>query len=248
MRKPMGPRNRRTIQSIIQRDYPDPFLSETAVLSTPEAPEFLATGDFDRDGHLDIIAGTRAVPLPGVLTTMTARQKTQGDSWAALVVGIVGQDGPALVVYPANQKIAAEAALTYPLPAEATFATLGQLDDDSATDVAIIAGERLYILHGPVDQATKYGSVPDEHAGQLEPIALPFGVKAAAISDFIWDRDARMELAVAAEDGTVQIPRRGALDTRPFTVEEMQARRQLAAQGERGDRPVATRWGGGGGE
>jgi CSLREA domain-containing protein len=254
-----GPTKPETIQSIIQRDYPDPFLSETAVLSTPEAPEFLATGDFDRDGHLDIIAGTRgsgalyllagdenhgfqeprAVPLPGVLTTMTARQKTQGDSWAALVVGIVGQDGPALVVYPANQKIAAEAALTYPLPAEATFATLGQLDDDSATDVAIIAGERLYILHGPVDQATKYGSLPDEHAGQLEPIALPFGVKAAAISDFIWDRDARMELAVAAEDGTVQILRRGALDTRPFTVEEMQARRQLAAEVERGDRPMS---------
>ena len=68
---------------------------------------------------------------------------------------------------------------------------------------------------------------------------MPFGVKAAAVSDFIWDRDGRMELAVAAEDGTVQIVRRGALDTRPFTVGEIRTRRQLVAEVRRGSRPTS---------
>ncbi len=117
--------------------------------------------------------------------------------------------------------------------------TLGRLDEDGATDLAIIAGNRLYILHGEDDEAAGYGSVPDERAGQLEAIAMPFGVKAAAVSDFIWDRDARLELAVAAEDGTVQIVARGTLDTRPFTVEEVRARRQLVAEVRRGSRPMS---------
>jgi CSLREA domain-containing protein len=258
-----GPTRPETIQSIIQGEYPDPFLTEAAVLWTPEAPEFVAAGDFDRDGHLDIITGARgsgalyllagdgnqgfheprAVPLPGLLTTMAAGQKTQADSWADVVVGIVGPDGPALLVYEANQGIAAEAALTYALPAAATSVTLGRLDEDGSTDLAIIAGDRLHILHGPDDQATKYGSLPDERAGQLEPIAMPFGVKAAAVSDFIWDRDARMELAVAAEDGTVHIVRRGALDTRPFVAGEVRARRQLVAEVRRGSRAASDLWG-----
>ena len=254
-----GPTKPETIQSIIKGAYPDPFLPEAAVLWTPEAPEFLAAGDFDRDGHLDIITGARgsgalyllagdgnqgfheprAVPLPGLLTTMAVGQKTQGDSRTDLVVGIVGSDGPALLAYEANQGVVAEAASTYPLPAAATSVTLGRLDEDGATDLAIIAGNRLYVLHGEDDEASGYGSVPDQRAGQLEAIALPFGVKAAAVSDFIWDRDARMELAVAAEDGTVQIVARGTLDTRPFTVEEVRARRQLVAEVRRGSRPMS---------
>jgi CSLREA domain-containing protein len=255
-----GPTRPETIQSIIQGEYPDPFLAEAAVLWTPEMPEFVAAGDFDRDGHLDIITGARgsgalyllagdgnqgfheprAVPLPGLLTTMAVGQKTQTDSWADVVVGIVGPDGPALLVYETSKGVAAEgAALTYPLPAAATSVTLGRLDEDGSTDLAIIAGDRLYVLHGQDDQAANYGSLADERAGQLEPVAMPFGVKAVAVSDFIWDRDARMELAVAAEDGTVHIMRRGTLDTRPFAAGEVRARRQLVAEVRRGSRPMS---------
>jgi hypothetical protein len=54
-----GPSRPETIQSIVKGEYPDSFLPEAAVLWTPEAPEFLVTGDFDRDGHLDLLTGTR---------------------------------------------------------------------------------------------------------------------------------------------------------------------------------------------
>ena len=34
-------------------------------------------------------------------------------------------------------------------------------------------------------------------------------MKAIAVSDFIWDRDSRIEMAVLADDRTVRILRRG---------------------------------------
>ena len=107
---------------------------------------------------------------------MASGQKTQPDRWADVVVGISGQSGPALFIYETKQGVVAEAGLTYacrPPPS----VTLGRLDEDSATDLAIIAGDRLYILHGEDEQAAGYGILPDEQEGQLEAIGLPFGVK-----------------------------------------------------------------------
>lgn len=69
---------------------------------------------------------------------------------------------------------------------------------------------------------------------------MPFAVSAVAISDFIWDRDSQMELAVAHRDGTVSIIARGELDTRPLTAEEIQAGRQLMADVRDGKRSAAA--------
>src|SRR5205085_2737493 len=55
----------------------------------------------------------------------------------------------------------------------------------------------------------------------------------------IWDRDSQMEMAVAGADGTVQIVARGALDTRPFTTEELQTNRQLMVEVREGKRSAA---------
>jgi len=57
----------------------------------------------------------------------------------------------------------------------------------------------------------------DVKAGQLEAVDLPFGVTAVTISDFIWDRDSRLELAVATDDGSVNVLARGKLDTQLFS-------------------------------
>ena len=35
---------------------PSPFLSPARVFEMAEAPDFLSTGDFDADGHLDVVA------------------------------------------------------------------------------------------------------------------------------------------------------------------------------------------------
>jgi CSLREA domain-containing protein/uncharacterized repeat protein (TIGR01451 family) len=255
-----APTRRQTIQAIANGQYPSPFVSETTVFETPEAPEFLAAGDFDRDGHLDILTAARgsgalymlpgdgnhgfgtprAVSLPGRLTAMTTGQKTQTDGWPDVVVGIVGDDGPALIVYETKHGVLASAAPIYALPAAVSEVALGQLDEDRSTDLAIVAGDRLFVLHGPDYEASGEVILQDEEeGGYLEPIALPFGVNAVAVSDFIWDRDARMELAVAADDGAVRILAQGPLDTRPLTAREVLARRHVVEAVRRGERPLS---------
>jgi hypothetical protein len=248
-----------TIQGIIKGRYPDPFLADASVLSVPEAPDFLTTGDFNHDGRLDILTAARggsalyllagdenhgfhpakALALPGNVAAMAAAQKSEQDGGMSLAVGINGPDGPTLLVYGAQRSLLEQQPSAYILPATVTAITPGRLDEDRSTDLAIIADGQLYVLHGQAKKATPDGILPDRQAGQLEPVALPFAVKAVAVSDFIWDRDARMELAVAADGGAVHIVSRGELDTRPFSASEVQARRQLVAQVRRGQKRLA---------
>ena len=52
-----GPTRPETIEAIKNGQFHDSFLPDVALLPVPEAPEFLAVGDFDRDGRLGHING-----------------------------------------------------------------------------------------------------------------------------------------------------------------------------------------------
>uniref|UniRef100_UPI00286B474C FG-GAP repeat domain-containing protein n=1 Tax=Tabrizicola sp. TaxID=2005166 RepID=UPI00286B474C len=257
-----APKNPETIRAIGNSQFPDPFLANARVMWTPDAPDFLAIGDFNRDGKLDILTAAKGsnalhllagdgnygfnppedITLSGSVTAMAATQKNEQDGGISIAVAINGSDGLTVLVYAEKQSILTQQPAAHPLPATATTMTPGRLDDDRSTDLAIVAGGQLYVLHGQAQQsslATLSGIAPDRQAGQLEAIALPFAVNAVAISDFIWDRDAQMEMAVAGEDGIVRIIARGELDTRPIPAEEIQARRQLMVDVRDGKRSAA---------
>lgn len=254
-----SPTRQETIQGIIKGRYPDPFASDAVVLKVPEAPDLLATGDFNRDGRPDILAAVRggsalyllagdenhgflparALPLPGHLTAMAAAQKSDWDGGMNIAVAVETPDGPVVLTYSPQRSLLEQQPAAQALPAAVTAIAPGRLDEDRSTDLAIIASGQLYVLHGQARKFTPGGVRPDAQAGRLETIELPFAVKAVAVSDFIWDRDARMELAVAADDGGVHIVARGELDTRPLTAAEVLARRQLVAQVRKGQRKLA---------
>lgn len=258
-----SPTRPETIQSIIKGRYPEPFLADAVVLPVPEIPDFLATGDFNRDGRLDILTAARggdaiyllagdenhgfqsakALPLPGTLTAMAAAPKSEQEGGLSVAIAIEGPDGATVLMYGTQRSILEQKPSTQVLPATVTTIAPGRLDEDRSTDLAIIAGGQLYVLHGHANKSTPDGISKqfwsDKHAGQLEPIDLPFAVKAVAVSDFIWDRDARMELAVAADSGTVHILAHGDLETRPLAASEVLARRGLVAQVRRGQRRLS---------
>lgn len=258
-----APKNPETIRAITNGRYPDSFLADAAVLLVPEAPDFLVTGDFNLDGQPDIMTAKRggsalylllgdgnhgfqpaqSLPLSGNVTVMSAAQKSEQDGGVSLAVGINRSAGPALLVYEAQRSILGQQPSVHTLLAPVTAIAAGRLDDDRSADLAVIAGNQLYILHGSARQSTLAvldGNRLDKQAGKLQPIDLPFGVTAVTISDFIWDRDARMELAVVADNGTVNILARGMLDTRPLTATEVQSRRQLVNQVRRGQKRLST--------
>src|ERR1044072_7171093 len=49
-----GPSDPETIRKIAQGSFPSPFVESAVVIEVPESPDFLTTGDFDRDGRPDV--------------------------------------------------------------------------------------------------------------------------------------------------------------------------------------------------
>ncbi len=146
----------------------DPFLASTASLETSAGPDVLAADDFDGDGHRDLIAaalgstvlevfrgrgdGSFEAPEPraigGRLTALTSGEIHRRDGIADLVIGIVGDNGPSLLVLsdPAGALHAPAERLA--LPALADQLMLGSFGHGPAHDLALVAGQRLWILAG----------------------------------------------------------------------------------------------------
>ena len=145
-----------------------PFLSPAFVVGLPEAAEFIGAGDFDGDGHWDVVAGargsdklslmsgdgkgglreTKRIALPGGVTAMVAGEINRRDGLDDVVVGVSGKQGSRVLVFEGPEGALRANPEVFDLPAEATSLALGQLDDSYEMDLAIAAGHELMIVHG----------------------------------------------------------------------------------------------------
>lgn len=96
-----------------------PFLTPASAFELPLQPELLGTGDFDADGHMDVVATTigarslsllpgdghgelrpaRTIQLPGRVTAMTVGEINREDGLADVVVAVVSESGPRVLVF-----------------------------------------------------------------------------------------------------------------------------------------------------
>ncbi|MEP7075409.1 MAG: CSLREA domain-containing protein [Acidobacteriota bacterium] len=239
-----APKEPQDISEQIAQRFPEPFDS-VDMIALDNAPDFIATGDFDRDGKIDILTAplggyaldlasgsgegfrvAKAIDLPGQVTAFVSGEKTQPDTYGRPVVAINGSNGSQLLEFFGNVGIADQKPTVLDLPDKASFITTGRLDEDRSEDIAVVAGGRLYIQHGDGIDPWPDGVHADAKAGKLEPIDLPFGVSSVSVSDFIWDRDDRMELAVADDSGIVNVLARGELNTVPYSPAEAKGLRK----------------------
>jgi len=207
-----------------------PFLSPARVFALPIEPEFLGAGDFDGDGHWDIVAASRAsdalyllpgdgrgglgearrVALPGTVTALVTGEINRRDGLDDIVVAVDGQGGPKALVFEGPEGALRAKPETFDLPAEASALALGQLDDSYEMDLAVAAGRELMIVHGrdrklSLDEKSR-AEVPQ---ARIDRRALPFTVRSLAIGDFSGNH--RTDIALLSEDGGVR-----------FLVEERQ--------------------------
>ncbi|HMS41346.1 MAG TPA: CSLREA domain-containing protein, partial [Pyrinomonadaceae bacterium] len=216
------------------------FLPTTKVIEISDAPDFIVTGDFNRDNDLDILTAkrggtdlsltigngaggfgeTRKIPMSGTITALAAGQIDSPDNLADAVIGISDDNGAALLVYQGANGFD-EKPVRYNLNNPADLLVLGQMDDSPWMDVAILAGGNVSILHGRNQRETEAAET-----NRFEEIPLPFAVQTLALGQFIWDREGLNELALLREDGNVSFITQGELDTRPFTIAERMERRR----------------------
>ncbi|HSB11440.1 MAG TPA: HYR domain-containing protein [Blastocatellia bacterium] len=133
-----------------------------------DAPDFLATGDFNGDGHIDIATTTRTdsglrlllgdghgrypsttyLALGGRVTAMAAND--DGAS-SCLAIGLVDQTGPSLMVFKSTDAIAAGAAEVIQLPAETAAIAFRHPSLGDSTDLLIGAGRELLLVRSQTE-------------------------------------------------------------------------------------------------
>ena len=197
-----------------------PFHPGARSFALPGKPDFLHAGDFDADGHFDVIAAAsgggavvlrgdgagalrpaQPVTLPGAVTAMAVGDINGPDGLADVVFGVTTPAGARLIAFAGYDGAWMSSPTVFDLPAPATAVALGPLDDVHASDVAVAAGRELVVIHGTAPRRHV-----DRAATSLPPIerrTLPSAIRSMVARDVTGDR--RIDLAVRSEDGTTLV-------------------------------------------
>jgi CSLREA domain-containing protein len=197
-----------------------PFWPEARVFDLPEPPDLLGAGDFDADGHADVIAAARGGRtlywlrgdgrggvherhergLPGSVTALAVGEINRADGLMDIVVGITGPEGPRVLIFEGPSGALRHEPEEISLPEEATALALGPLDEHDESDLAIAAGHHLLVVHG----RDRY-SPSERRALRVDQQVLPFQIVALALGDFRAEGEHDMEIAVLGEDGALRV-------------------------------------------
>jgi hypothetical protein len=201
-----------------------PFLSPARAFEVPVPADFVAAGDFDADGHQDLVIAQKndnklyflkgygngglaaAVPinLPGLLTTMISGEMNRRDGLEDLAVGVIAPDGPKVLVFegPAGALMSEPEVIALPArPAALAFAHLGQ---EQYADLAVAAHDQLVIVHGRDRRLSPgRGKKAEVNSPRISRHRLPARITAMAILNSP-DRP-NPQVALLCLDGAVRI-------------------------------------------
>jgi uncharacterized repeat protein (TIGR01451 family) len=236
------------------RNGPPPsFLPNPRSFTLPESPDFLVTGDFDADGHWDIVTARRGsnalyflkgdghggfraaqrVQLPGNVTAMVAGEINRADGLADLIVAVNTIEGARALVYEAPTGAIGASPEVFKLGAPATALALGKFDGNAMNDLAVGSGSQLVVIHA---RDRKLSSDASQRAA-LAPAKVTvqkvsFTIQALAAGDFT---GAGPAIAALGEDGRVHIMEHalapGSLAARLAADPNFRPTIQVAAQG-----------------
>ncbi|HLG12937.1 MAG TPA: VCBS repeat-containing protein [Blastocatellia bacterium] len=201
-----------------------PFLSPARVFALPIKPEFIGTGDFDADGHWDVVGASRSssalyllpgdgkgnfgavrqTVLPGTVTALVTGEINRRDGLEDLVVAVNGEDGAKALVFEGPEGALRGEPEVFDLPAEATALALGQLDDEYTMDLVVAAGRELMVVHGR-DRKLSLSEAKRAKVrkAELSRRAFPSFIRSVAAGQFTDEN--RAGLSVLLEDGRVEM-------------------------------------------
>jgi hypothetical protein len=154
--------------------YTVPFATEARSFELPECLDLLVAGDFDADGHPDLLGAARGgaalwflggdgrgelraaerLTIPGSATALVVGEVNRRDGLPDLVLAVVGPEGAHLQVYESPLGAVRGRPETIALPGPAVALALGEIDGRSGLDVAAAVGREIVLVHGRDRQLT----------------------------------------------------------------------------------------------
>jgi hypothetical protein len=146
---------------------PPSFLPQARTFALPESPDFIATGDFDADGHLDVVIaqiGSSAIyflrgdghgglgqpqriSLPGQITAMASGDINRRDGLDDLIITVNAASGAQALVLESPNGAVRAAPEIISLPSGATSIAIGRVGGTPMSDVVVAAGNNLVLIH-----------------------------------------------------------------------------------------------------
>jgi len=203
----------------------EPFLTPALAYPAPVAPVWVGAGDFDADGHKDLVLAAsggeslfhlpgdgmggfgeaREIALPGPVTAMTVGEINRRDGLEDVVVALNGDRGPEVLVFEWPEGALHGQPETITVADEVTDLTLGQLDGEYlARDLAFVAGGAVSVVRGRDRRLTVAPSRRlDVPRARVDRIAIDQTVIAVVAGDFT--RAPAHELAVLDDLGALHV-------------------------------------------
>jgi hypothetical protein len=201
-----------------------PFLSPGSVFASPAIADFVGAGDFDADGHWDIVvasrtsnalnlfsgdgrggfASPREIDLPGVVTAMTTGEINRADGLTDLVVGVSSERGSEVLVFEGPEGALRAGPEVIKLGAPITSLALGQLAGDYAFDLVVATGNQLLMVQGrdrklSLDETQRARAAPPVIAGRL----FETQIREVAVGRF--SDDDSSEIVAVTDSGDLQL-------------------------------------------
>lgn len=201
-----------------------PFLPDVDAFETPEPADYIGAGDFDADGHWDVVTARRGgtvlflhagdgtggftaperIPLPGPITAFVAGEVNRRDGLTDIVVAIEEEAGARALVFEGPEGALRGEPEVIALLSTGTALVLGQIDDGHEVDLMIAAGDELVVVRGR-DRRLSLDAIRRAEAAPLasESISLPFRAVSLTLGDF--DAEPGTDVALLDETGRVYI-------------------------------------------
>jgi hypothetical protein len=237
---------------------PPSFLPDARTFALPESPDFIATGDFDADGHLDIVTaqiGSSAIyflrgdgrgglgqpqriSLPGQITAMASGDINRRDGLDDLILTVNAPNGGQALVFESPNGAVRAAPEIFSLPAAATSISIGRIGGTPMNDVVVAAANNLLVIHA---RDRKLSLSPEKRASvspaRITVQSLSFSPLSIVAGDFT---GAGPSVAALGDDGRLHIlERTGAPDNWEGTSSaNLSSQPTVAMQGGRGKSPV----------
>jgi uncharacterized protein (TIGR03437 family) len=201
-----------------------PFLAPANHWAVPLPPELLGAGDFDADGHADLVIAQRGgsalvwlrgtghgtfreaetLPLDVQVTALATGDVNRADGLPDLLLGVTAATGDKLLVYEGAEGALRHAPEVIPVPATIAALAVGQLDQEGFGDIAVAAGEQLLIVHG---RDRRLSLAAEMQATVTKPWldrqSFPATIRTLALGTFTSEQ--QVSVAVLLADGTLQV-------------------------------------------